>query len=426
MHFVDRVKVRLQAGDGGAGVVSYKKQRGKPKGKPAGGSGGKGGDVILFADPSVSTLWRYQRTPHQSAGSGSHGSGEIKHGRKGTDLRIPVPPGTMVFDDTNTLIADLAQPGQSMVALIGGRGGKGNAALVTSRNRNPSVCEQGEYGREAWYTLELKLLADAALVGFPNAGKSTLIRKVTAARPKVADYPFTTLEPNLGVVSAGESEFVLVDVPGLIEGAAEGKGLGHEFLRHVERSGVIVYLLDPAPAQPLSAVEQLTALRRELAAYSPALTERSHLVVIGKADLPEAQAALEGLPDEATAQLVSGLTGQGTEQFIYRVSGLVEANRDWVPDREGFLLHRPVPTGVQVNLEEDGWRVSGESALRAVALADLTTDEAIDLVVDRLKRWGVVKALEQAGVAQGDTILIGDFSFEWVGKQDIEPAEVLA
>ena len=262
--FVDRVRVSLRAGNGGAGVASFLRSKGKPKGRPSGGSGGQGGSIVLRADPSVATLLRYQRNPHHAAGHGTHGEGDLRHGKNGEDLILPVPLGTLVRDEGGELIADLVEEGQEVVAVQGGRGGLGNAAFVGPMNKAPSVAEQGEYGSEEWFTLEMKLLADAALVGFPNAGKSTFISKVSAAKPKIAAYPFTTLEPNLGVVSFDGREFVLADIPGLIEGAAEGKGLGHEFLRHTERARVLVYLLDPTDMQQLETGEQLAVLKREI------------------------------------------------------------------------------------------------------------------------------------------------------------------
>jgi len=285
--FVDRVRVNLRAGNGGAGVVSFVRARGKPKGKPTGGNGGPGGSVHLKADPSVATLLRYQRNPHHAAGHGTHGQGDLRHGRGGEDLTLSVPLGTVVYDAQGTMIADLVEDGQTVEAVKGGRGGRGNAAFVNPSNRAPAVAEQGEYGRAEWFTLEMKLLADAALIGFPNAGKSTFISKVSAAKPKIADYPFTTLEPNLGVVSFDGREFVLADIPGLIEGAAAGKGLGHEFLRHVERARVLVILLDPSPAQEKTPSEQLAILTREIREYSPELASRPSLVLLNKADLGE-------------------------------------------------------------------------------------------------------------------------------------------
>lgn len=396
-------------------MVSFQKVRGKPKGKPTGGSGGAGGDVYVVADPGVSTLLRYRRHPHLAAGDGTHGRGDQQNGRRGKDLEVPVPLGTLIYDDDGVLLADLVTPGQRVKVLSGGRGGRGNAAFVTPRNRAPAVCEQGEYGPEAWFTFELKLLADAALVGFPNAGKSTLISRVSAARPKIADYPFTTLQPHLGVVAAGDREFVLADIPGLIEGAAQGRGLGHEFLRHVERARVLVFLLDPSPLQQDPPRRQFEILRGELAAHAPELAERPYLVVVGKADLPEAAdaaAELEG------ALKISSLTGEGLDEFVHQVADLVAQAERAAPEREGYVLHRPVSEGFRVVREEDGWRVEGGAALRAVALADLTTDEAADLIAVRLRRLGVDRALAGAGVQEGDVVRIGEFDFEWHADED--------
>ncbi len=272
--FVDRVHIEVKAGDGGAGVASFLRQKGRPRGKPTGGSGGRGGDVVLVADPDVASLLDYTRHPHWAAGSGTHGEGDLRHGRRGADRELPVPLGTVVRDPAGTVLADLVDPGQRVTVARGGRGGKGNAAFVGRAHRAPSYAEQGEYGEEAALTLELRLLADAALIGFPNAGKSTLISRLSAARPKVADYPFTTLEPHLGVVEIGDRQFVLADIPGLVEGAADGRGLGHEFLRHTERARVLVVLLDPTALQVEDVATQLGVLRNELARHSPELARR--------------------------------------------------------------------------------------------------------------------------------------------------------
>lgn len=249
MNFVDRVRILVSGGHGGAGAASFHRQKGRPGGKPNGASGGRGGHVRLVADARVASLLTFARHPHLTAGNGTHGRGDLKHGAKGDDLDLSVPLGTTVIADDGTVLADLVEPGQRLIVARGGRGGRGNAAFVSVERRAPTFSEQGEFGSEAWVRLELKVIADAALVGFPNAGKSTLISRASAARPKIADYPFTTLTPNLGVVSLGDREFILADVPGLIEGAADGKGLGHDFLRHVERARVLVILLDPTALQ---------------------------------------------------------------------------------------------------------------------------------------------------------------------------------
>lgn len=413
--FVDRVKVHLRAGDGGAGVAAYQRSKGKPKGKPQGGNGGAGGAVIIAADPSVATLLRYQRQPHHRATDGTHGEGDLRHGRGGEDLVLSVPLGTMVIDEHGTVLADLVEPGHRIVALRGGRGGRGNAAFVSPKLRAPSIAEQGEYGPGAWFTLELKLAADAALIGFPNAGKSTLISTVSAAKPKVADYPFTTLQPHLGVVSLDEREFVLADIPGLIEGAADGKGLGLEFLRHVERARVLVILLDPSPLQSHPVDQQLRILLAELRRYLPELIERPRLVVVSKADLPEASEAASHVPG---AMMVSAATRAGIDPFLHATADLVDRAMKASPDRPGFVLHRPLVSDLEIRREGNVWVVEGQAARRAVAFADLTVPEAARMASQRLARVGVDRALIAAGAEPGDDVKIGELVFEFQLPED--------
>ena len=413
--FVDRVKVHLRAGNGGAGVVAYQRTKGRPKGKPQGGNGGTGGDVIVEADPSVATLLRYQRQPHHRATDGTHGEGDLRHGRGGEDLVIPVPLGTIVTDDQGTVLADLVEPGHQLVAVKGGRGGRGNAAFVSPKLRAPAVAEQGEYGPEGWFTLELKLAADAALIGFPNAGKSTLISTVSAAKPKVADYPFTTLQPHLGVVAVDEREFVLADIPGLIEGAADGKGLGLEFLRHVERARVLVILLDPSPLQSHPVEDQLRILLNELERYLPDLVERPRLVVVSKADLSEASEAARRIPG---SMLVSAANRAGVDRFLHATADLVDQALKASPDRPGFVLHRPLMVDLDIRREGNVWVVEGQSARRAVAFADLTVPAAARMASQRLARIGVDRALLEAGAEPGDDVRIGDLVFEFQLPED--------
>jgi len=403
--FVDRVRVSLRAGDGGAGVVSFVRAKGRPKGKPVGGNGGVGGSVVLRADSSVATLLRYRRNPHNKAGNGTHGEGDLRHGRSGEDLVLPVPLGTVVTDGSGEMIADLVEDGQEVEAVRGGRGGLGNAAFVGPNNRAPALAEQGEYGREEWFILELKLLADAALIGFPNAGKSTLISKVSAAKPKIADYPFTTLEPNLGVVTVDGREFVLADVPGLIEGAAEGKGLGHEFLRHTERARALVFLLDPAETQTHTPAEQLEILSREIAQYSPELAGRPRLVLINKADL--------GVVGDVDAIALSAMTGDGVGDALHAIADLVDQAEREAPTRRGYVLYRPLGPMFEITRDGNVWRVEGRSAERAVGFADLTMDEAADMAATRLAALGVDDALTAAGAVEGDEVHIGDLAFEF-------------
>lgn len=413
--FVDRVRVHLKAGNGGAGVSSFLRTKGRPKGRPDGGNGGQGGDVTVRADPSVSTLLRYKRQPHHRAGDGTHGQGDLRSGRQGADLVVPVPLGTVVIDEQNTVLADLVAEGHEVTVLRGGRGGKGNAAFVSPKLRAPAIAEQGEFGKEAWFTFELKLLADAALIGYPNAGKSTIISTVSAAKSKIADYPFTTLEPHLGVVAVDDREFVMADIPGLIEGAAEGRGLGHEFLRHVERARVMVIVLDPSPLQADSVDRQLEVLRAEMERYLPELAHRPQLVILNKGDLPEADRAKEAVPE---AMVISAVSGQGIDRFLHATADLVDLAHKAAPDRPGFVLHRPAVSDLKVSREGRGWRVEGTAAQRAVAFADLTNPDAARIAAQRLARMGVDEALAAAGAQPGDEVRIGDLVLEY--EEDAE------
>ncbi len=300
--------------------------------------------------------------------------------------------------------------------LHGGRGGRGNAAFVGPAHRAPAFCEQGEYGPTAWFVLELRLLADAALIGFPNAGKSTLISAVSAARPKIAEYPFTTVQPHLGVVAVDDREFVMADIPGLIEGAAEGRGLGHEFLRHVERARALVVLLDPSPLQEAGLEQQYRVLLEELRRHSPELVERPRVVAVNKSDLPDSSAAAEALRaavDEQVVYEISAVTGDGVPELLHAVADAVEQAAREAPPREGFILHRPVESGFSIARSGAGWVVEGREARRAVALADLTAPGAADFAARRLAALGVDQALRTAGARPGDEVRIGDLVFEF-------------
>jgi GTPase len=404
-EFVDEVQVNLRGGDGGAGAISFRREAHVPRGGPDGGDGGKGGDVILRADRNVASLLAFRDHPHRRAASGTHGSGKRRSGAAGDDLIVPVPEGTEVKKRDGEVVADLVSHGDSYVAVRGGRGGRGNARFLSNSRRAPSFAEQGEYGEEEWFRLELRLMADAALVGFPNSGKSTLISTVSAARPKVADYPFTTLEPHLGVVRFGEHEFVLADIPGLVEGAGEGRGLGHRFLRHVERARVLVLLLDLARLDGEDPAEQERVLLDELGRYRPDLLDRPRLVVGSKADV----ALFE--PDRPR---ISAVTHDGLDQFLGTLGSMVAEARAAEPEREPFVVLRPVEEGFSVARDDDGaWRVSGRSAERVVAMADLTNEEALAYVQDRFRRMGVERALARAGAREGDTVRVGPVELEY-------------
>ena len=404
--FTDEASVCVIGGDGGAGAVSFRREAHVPRGGPDGGDGGKGGDVWLVADSEVASLAAFRDHPHRRAASGTHGMGRARHGTAGGDLRVPVPEGTVVKDTEGRVLADLVAPGDAYQAARGGRGGRGNARFLSNRRRAPTFAEQGEKGEERWLRLELKLMADVALVGFPNAGKSTLLSRISAAKPKIADYPFTTLQPHLGVVRVDDTEMVVADVPGLVEGASEGRGLGHQFLRHVERARVLVVLLDLAPVTGVAPDDQERTLLSELGRYQPELLERPRLVVGNKADV-----ATEDWDGELH---ISAVTGAGVPELLHRLAHLVTEARAARPPAQAFVVHRPEPEGVRVERGDDGVLVvRGASAERAVALSDLNDHSALAYVHERLRRLGVDRALARSGAREGDMVRIGDLSFEY-------------
>jgi GTP-binding protein len=413
--FVDEAQLCARAGDGGAGCVSFRREAHVSRGGPDGGDGGTGGDVWLVATRNVASLLAFRDHPHRRAENGVHGQGKKKHGAAGADIDVPVPEGTQVKDRDGILLADLAHAGDRWRAVEGGRGGRGNARFLSNRRRAPAFAEQGEPGDEIWFDLELKLLADVALVGFPNVGKSTLIARISAARPKIADYPFTTLEPNLGVVRTDDAEFVVADIPGLIEGASEGKGLGHQFLRHIERARVLVILCDLAPADGVPVAGQQRILLDELGQYQPDLLDRPRLVVGSRADMVTDDAIPEGLD-----LIISSITGRGIDDLVGRAATLVTGTRAAEPvDEEesrgpAFVLHRPGAAPFDIFRDDDGaYVVDGREARRAVALSDLSDVQALEVAHGRLKRLGVDRALARAGAEAGDTVRIGGLAFDY-------------
>jgi len=414
--FVDFAQLHAKAGDGGAGCVSFRREAHVAKGGPDGGDGGKGGDVWIVADHNQASLLGFRDHPFRRATDGQHGTSKRKHGSQGKDQVVIVPVGTMVFSREGELLVDLNGPGDRWLAAEGGLGGQGNNRFLSNNRRAPAFAEQGENGQENWFNLELKLQADVALIGFPNVGKSTLIARVSAARPKISDYPFTTLVPNLGVVRVGErsgrpsdaTEFVMADIPGLIEGAAEGRGLGHDFLRHVERARVLCVLLDLSEFAPMAPQEQLDVLLRELGDYQADLLERPRVIVGSKGD-----AAVYEMPEVLT---ISSITGEGIDQLVGQLAGLVvQVRREEIERIEHeVVVHKPLPD--EITVERAGaneWVVAGRPAIRAVRFQDLTDDEALAEIVRRLRTLGVDRMLTRAGVRDGDVVNIGPLSFEW-------------
>ena len=412
-NFVDECGLNVKAGDGGAGCVSFRREAHVDRGGPDGGDGGNGGDIWLVADHNVASLLAFRDYPHRKAESGMHGSGKRRHGANGSSESINVPVGTLVKDSDGNVLADLSSTGAKWLAAAGGRGGKGNTRFLSNRRRAPSFAEQGEHGEEQWLNLELKLLADVALVGFPNVGKSTLISRISAAKPKIADYPFTTLVPNLGVVKGSEEfEMVIADIPGLIEGAADGKGLGHQFLRHVERARVLAILLDLSPYDGREVNSQLEILLNELKNYKPELLDRPRLLISSKADVAT-QNPLEG------SLKVSSVTGEGIQEMKYKLELLVkEARETEVTNSDEIVIYRPAPKGISVLREGNVYTVKGRQAERVVSLNDLTNIEAIEYIQFTLERIGVNKALRKAGIREGDYVQIGELQFEYMDDDE--------
>jgi GTP-binding protein len=424
--FVDRVTLHVQAGDGGNGCASVLREKFKPLGGPDGGNGGRGGNVILEVDSSVTTLLEFHHGPHRKAASGKFGQGDNRNGGVGEDVILRVPPGTMVTTPEGEVIADLVGPGTLFVVARGGRGGLGNAALASPRRKAPGFALLGEPGQYRDIVLELKSVADVALVGFPSAGKSSLVAAMSAARPKIADYPFTTLVPNLGVVTAGEVVYTIADVPGLIPGASEGKGLGLEFLRHVERCSVLVHVLDCATMEPgRDPIDDLDVIEAELAAYG-GLQDRPRIVALNKIDVTDGRTLAEmvrPILEERGLQVleISAATHEGLRPLSFAMAAHVMAARiAAIPDEEPRIVITPRAAndiGFRVVVEEDGYRIRGERPERWVRQTNFSNDEAVGYLADRLARLGIEEALYKAGATPGATVMIGpeenSVVFDW-------------
>lgn len=435
--FVDEARIHVTGGNGGAGSASFRREAHVPKGGPNGGDGGKGGDVVLEADAAVSTLLDYRYKRHFKAERGQHGKGADRDGAVGADLVLKVPVGTVVREgETGELITDLAHHGQRVVVARGGRGGLGNTHFVTPTRRAPSFAELGEPGEERWVSLELKLLADAALVGLPSVGKSSLIARMSAARPKIADYPFTTLVPNLGVVDAGtDRSFVVADVPGLIEGASEGAGLGHAFLRHIERTALILHVVDLSGGyEGRDPIADIGVIDRELAAHAAELAERPQVVIGNKCDVEGAKENSARVAEwcEAAGRRyfqVSAVTGEGVAPMVRAVGEMVHALRAAsVPSEAVFeatyVYEPPRERIIEVVRESPHeYRVEGGRIERMVIMTDMANEEAVAYLQRRLQRAGVERALIEAGASDGDTVSIGPVSFEFEASGGYAAAE---
>ena len=432
--FVDRVVLYAHAGDGGNGCASVMREKFKPLGGPDGGNGGRGGNIVAIVDPGVTTLLEFHHSPHKKAGNGKAGQGGHRNGGEAADIILRVPSGTVVTTPGGEVLADLVGAGATYNIANGGRGGLGNSALASPRRKAPGFALLGEPGEHREVVLELKTVADVALVGFPSAGKSSLIASISAARPKIADYPFTTLAPNLGVVTAGEVVYTVADVPGLIPGASQGKGLGLEFLRHVERCSVLVHVLDCATMDPgRDPLDDLDAIENELALYG-GLADRPRLIALNKIDVPDARVMAEMirpiLEERGCAVYdISAVTREGLRQLSFAMAQVVVAARKAAEPDE---VARPVikikavdDSGFTVTVEEEGYRVRGEKPERWVRQTDFSNDEAVGYLADRLARLGVEDELTALGAVTGSTVMIGGEDavvFDWYSTIHADPS----
>lgn len=431
--FVDKAKIYVKGGDGGDGLVAFRREKYVPEGGPAGGDGGDGGDVIFRVDEGLRTLMDFRYQKHFKADRGEKGRNKSQHGANADDMIVRVPPGTVVIDDdTQEILADLTRHGQQVIVAKGGRGGRGNIRFATPNNPAPEIAENGEEGDERWVVLELKVMADVGLVGFPSVGKSTLLSVVSAAQPKIGAYHFTTLTPNLGVVDVGDGRsFVMADLPGLIEGAHEGVGLGHEFLRHVERTRVIVHIVDMAATDGRDPFDDWQKINEELKLYNSKLEERPQLVVANKMDMPEAKENLEIFTEQLTevnpeARIIqiSAITKNGVQELLYKIADLLETIPEMpmveeladLSERKVYRLEAKEDEDYTIRRDNEDFVIESPSLEKLIKRTNFSTEEAVMRFARILRKKGIDQALRERGAKDGQVVRIGDFEFEFVER----------
>ncbi|OGS45739.1 MAG: GTPase ObgE [Elusimicrobia bacterium RIFOXYD2_FULL_34_15] len=411
--FIDKAKLFVKAGKGGDGCLAFHREKYKPFGGPNGGNGGNGGDVIIKGDENFKTLLDLQRHPHYKAKEGDHGWGDNCYGRSAENLIIKVPLGTVVKKN-DEIVADITKNNQEVVIAAGGRGGRGNAAFKTSRNTAPRVVEKGQPGEECTIELELKMIADVGIIGYPNAGKSTFLSKISSARPKIADYPFTTLAPNLGVVSFYDKSFVFADIPGLIDGASDGKGLGHDFLRHIERTKILLHIVDAFGYDKKNAYSTYVAINKELKSYSPKLAKKLQIIAINKMDMPDSEKALKLFKkNKKKVFLISALKGEGLKPLLTEIIKKIETvdvKEEAIQVKNVYYKYVPE---FYINRINNTFEVTGKKLLDLVAMTNFGEEESARRFQNILKKIGVDQKLKEEGIKPGDTVKIGDFEFDY-------------
>ncbi len=418
--FYDKTKIYVKAGDGGNGIVSFRREKYVPEGGPNGGDGGKGADVYIVGDRNLGTMIDFKYKKHYKGDKGENGKSSNKHGKNSADVMIKVPLGTIIKTEDGEIISDITADGQKLLVAKGGRGGRGNARFLTNKNKEPRFAENGEPGEEFWLNLELKLIADVGLAGYPNAGKSTLISSLSRAKPKIADYPFTTLEPHLGVVEVGDESFVLADIPGLIDGASQGVGLGHDFLKHLERTKIIIHLIDGASFER-NMYDEYMNINKELTLFSKELSDKKQIIAVNKVDIPgvkeKAEEFISQLRKDGNQEkvfLISGVTKEGIKELAYEVLNLVKAIEVPVLYKEEHKVTTLKENPINIEIEDGVFVVTGPDVYRIYKMAYLASDEGLMRFHRALVSVGVDRMLKEAGIEPGDTVKIYDTEFDYI------------